>query len=140
MAVRNAVISVGSKTWEFDFSSGYGGCDIGETMEGDVAMFAGDVNADETRFSAILIPDGVHLSRLSLSDHPTGEEWVAENERELVPVLYMLPVGLSQVDTIILENGHAWGQATFIEYNAASWEWRTNPPSVAGTFDIVCGG
>jgi hypothetical protein len=134
-----AIITVGNMSWEFQPSQ-YWQCFIGENASGEVAIVAGDYRDDGAEFGATLDPSG---GSLSVSDDQLGVKWEALADREGTTVLHLLPLGSSQIDTITIEDGRAWGQATFIDTNAAVRTWQNNqdwPPSLPGTFDILCGG
>jgi len=108
----------------------------------------------EVSFSAVLHPFGVgtterlqadNVASLRVADDRTHQIWMADatNPVGYSTALEAIPGGASQVDTLTIEDGHAWGTATFIEREAVFDAWSTHgplPAPVPGSFDIRCPG
>jgi hypothetical protein len=78
---------------------------------------------------------------LEVNDPASGRNWMAAAERSHMTTLHLVPVGHSQVDELTIEDGRAWGTATFIETNAfieADWTNSPYPNPVTGSFEIRC--
>ena len=149
-AKPGAVISVGGTTWEFELTTFFGRvCDLGP--DDSKLVTAGFVDGDlgGTSFSAHLEPAGHDVEGLfsvhgvTVQDQETGADWMADDlEFPSLQWLADIPAGGSQIDSITIAGGHAFGTATFIDVNAARLAWSNNtaPPNpVGGSFDIQCG-
>ncbi|MEZ4503098.1 MAG: hypothetical protein R3C39_10775 [Dehalococcoidia bacterium] len=145
-----AVISVGAKTWEFELVGIFGEpCSVEPDNRKLVAAGFVDGDFSATSFSADLEPGGRDVEGLfsvhgiTVKDEETGAEWMADElEFPSLEWLADIPPGGSQIDSITIEDGHAYGTATFYDVEAAHRAWlnKTEPPApVPGTFDIQCG-
>lgn len=133
----SAVITIGGQTWAFELLEPFG-CVVGQN--GILAAGAVDGDPEGVTFSASLVADG---GEMTVDDDPSDQRWSAIADRDNLTDLHLLPLGHSQIDTITIQDGRAWGTATFIDTNMV-YQWvRANGPAptpVPGSFDIRCGG
>jgi hypothetical protein len=134
----SAVITVGGQTWEFEMSEPIGGCLVGRT--GILAAGAVEGDPEGVTFSASLVADG---GSITVDDDISDQNWTAIADRAHITLLHLVPMGHSQIDTITIQDGRAWGTATFVDTGEVyRWARANGPPPVpvAGSFDIRCGG
>jgi hypothetical protein len=132
-----ATVTVGDETWEFQLDALIGGC-ITDTDEQITANAHVKGDLEEASLWVDLRPGLWHLE---VSDPDSGQSWLAAAERSHMTILHEVPDGHSQVDELTIEDGRAWGTATFIDTTAFKKAWSTNgayPNPVTGSFEVRC--
>ncbi len=147
-----ALVTIGARTYNFELFGIFGAPCTRAAPDDDSLLIAtgfvgGDPNA--ATFTAHLEPAGHDVEGLAsvhfvtLRDPSTDRSWMADHlEFPMEAALEAIPDGFSQIDSVKIEDGYAYGRATFIELGAVRDAWETGgalPAPEPGTFEIWCG-